>query len=348
MDHASAPLLTIGIPTYNGEPTLRQTLDSVVAQIGTDRRDVEVFISDNGSTDQTASIIASYASQRPDVIRYSRNERNLGFDGNVDVLFKKSSGRFVWLLGDDDVLEPNAIEAVTTLLRQHPTVKAVQINFDKYDKSLQHIVEQVAIPNEVLCPDGETFLDASCGRWGAISSLVIERNAWNALDLSDAFGSQVIFGHGLFRIIHRNDSLVSRLNLVKVRDGSEKAVSRGNGDALLNIALASGTLYQSMKRMGYDATRIGHHLDRDRRYVFDAIPRAKYWGIKDKKAVIRKLVAVHNVPSLWLRWIPLILFPDALYSPLYQARAKTTSVLKPLERKLKGRLRRGRAPTKQP
>jgi glycosyltransferase involved in cell wall biosynthesis len=339
MDHAPPPLLTIGIPTYNGEPTLRQTLDSVVAQVDAGQRAVEVFISDNGSTDNTADIIAGYAAQGPDLIRHSRNERNVGFDGNVDVLFKRSSGRFVWLLGDDDVLEPDAIRQVLALLRQHPNVKAVQVNFDKYNRSLEQVVEQVDIPKDVLCRDGETFLDESRGRWGAISSLVIDRDAWNALDLQDAFGSQVIFGHGLFRIIRRNDSFVSALKLVKVREGSEKAVARGNGDALLNIALASGLLYHSMKKAGYDAQRMRSHLDRDRRYVFDAIPRAKYWGIKDKKALISKLVAVHNGPTLWLRWIPLILLPDILYAPVYRLRARATSLLKPLEHRLKARLR---------
>lgn len=98
-------ILTIGIPTYNGAPHIRETLDSILSQDPNilDSK-VEILISDNASTDETELIVREYSSKHPNLIRYSKNEINIGFDRNLDMLFKKANGAYVWLMGDDDAL----------------------------------------------------------------------------------------------------------------------------------------------------------------------------------------------------------------------------------------------------
>ena len=66
--------LTIGLPVYNGERYLRQTLSSLVAQTFDD---FEIIVCDNASFDRTNEISLDFASRDPRV-RYVRNERNLG------------------------------------------------------------------------------------------------------------------------------------------------------------------------------------------------------------------------------------------------------------------------------
>jgi len=66
--------LSIAIPTYNGETTIRVTLDSIVPQL---EDCVEIVISDNASSDETAEIVREYRAKYP-VIRYSRNDEALG------------------------------------------------------------------------------------------------------------------------------------------------------------------------------------------------------------------------------------------------------------------------------
>lgn len=336
-------LLTIGIPTYNGAAYLGSTLDSVIRQIA-DGLDacVDILVSDNASLDDIPQIVKTYQESSTVSIQYSRNEKNLGFDRNVDVLFKKARGQYVWLLGDDDVLEEGALRYVVDLLNQHPRLKAVQVNFDKYDKSLDKIIQKVDIPDDLYCTDADTFLMHSKGRWGAIASLVINKDAWNKEDLSKAIGSQIIFAYGLFQILLRGDSYIVKQPLVKVRAGSEKAVQRGNGDALLFIALASGTLYRAMKEMGY-GEKIGRwYLKQDRRYVYDAIPTAKLWGINDRKLLVEKLIAVHNGPALWLKYIPLLYCPDLIFQKLYTFKKGVSSKTRVIERKLKTLLKKRR------
>ena len=333
---ANSVTLTIGIPTYNGSAYIRDTLDSAIRQIsGKFEARVEILVSDNASTDGTPEIIQTYQSTHSVRIQYSRNDRNIGFDGNVDRLFKIASGKYVWILGDDDVLEDMALQHVINLLDQNPNLKAIQVNFDKYDRKLEKIVQRVTIPQDLYCRDAEIFLFNSKGRWGAVSSLIMNKDAWNELDLSDAFGSQIIFAYGLFKMLLLGDSYIVSQPLVKVREGSEKAVSHGDGDALLFIALASGTLYRSMKQMGYGSKIIRWYLRADRRYAYSAIPRAKSWGIKDKRAAVNKLIAIHNSPALWLKYIPVIYCPDPIFRNLYAFKKGLSSKARAIKRKLK-------------
>lgn len=71
------PLISIGLPVYNGERHIRQALDSLLAQ---NYGDFELIISDNASTDETQQICLEYAA-RDERIRYYRNERDMGGAG---------------------------------------------------------------------------------------------------------------------------------------------------------------------------------------------------------------------------------------------------------------------------
>ena len=70
----AAPLVSIGVPVYNGERLLGRTLESLLAQTYTH---LEIIISDNASTDSTPAIAREFADRDPRV-RYVRNETNIG------------------------------------------------------------------------------------------------------------------------------------------------------------------------------------------------------------------------------------------------------------------------------
>jgi glycosyltransferase involved in cell wall biosynthesis len=95
--------LTIGIPAFNLERTISKTITSVLNQIDEVKNicDVEILISDNCSTDKTASIIKQHQKEYSDVISYYKQKTNLGFSKNVANIFNKAKGEYVWLCGDD-------------------------------------------------------------------------------------------------------------------------------------------------------------------------------------------------------------------------------------------------------
>lgn len=334
-------LLTVGIPTFNGAAHIDETLSSIIRQISADIEDkIEILVSDNASTDGTGVLIEKYRESHPNLVRSRTNATNIGFDRNVDALFKSANGQYVWLIGDDDALYEGALIYVIDLLEKHKDLAAVQVNFDKFDKTLKNVVETISIPDDVYCQDGDAFLPHAKGRWGAIASLIIRTNDWNRLDLTDAFGSQIVFAHGLFKILRQGPAFVAKRSIVKVREGSEKAVTRGDGDARINIALASGALYQALLTMGYRKDILRPIIKADRRYAFEALPLAKFWGIKDKSAIAKKYISIHNSPVLWIKWLPLLFLPDSIYRVVYRLKKAVSSMTRPLEKKLKGFLRK--------
>ena len=110
------PLVSIGMPVYNGERFLENALNSILAQTF---KDFELIISDNGSTDLTEEICRIYAQADPR-IRYFRQEQNLGAGWNFDRVAELARGKyFKWACHDDlcaleftqqcvDILEQNS------------------------------------------------------------------------------------------------------------------------------------------------------------------------------------------------------------------------------------------------
>lgn len=104
------PLLTIAIPTYNRSSCLAQLLETLAPQVAGDSR-VELIISDNASTDDTTTVVASF-QQKGLSLSYSRNDANIGPDANFIRCYERAQGEYLWIFGDDDVIVPGGLHEV--------------------------------------------------------------------------------------------------------------------------------------------------------------------------------------------------------------------------------------------
>ncbi len=104
------PLLTFAIPTWNRASYLVTLLTALAPQFVGENR-VELLISDNATPDETPSVVRRFQNEGLP-IRYVRNETNIGPDGNFLQCFNLASGKYVWIFGDDDVLEPGGLKRV--------------------------------------------------------------------------------------------------------------------------------------------------------------------------------------------------------------------------------------------
>ena len=111
-----APLVSIGLPVYNGEAYLRQSLDALLGQTLTD---LELVISDNASTDATASIVQEYAA-RDHRIRYVRQPVNIGAASNHNAVVSLARGRYFKWASHDDLYHPDLVRLCVEALEQHP------------------------------------------------------------------------------------------------------------------------------------------------------------------------------------------------------------------------------------
>lgn len=108
----SAPLVTLGVPVYNGGKYLAECLQSILGQ--TFER-FEVVISDNASTDDTEEICEEFARRDPR-IRYTRQAYNQGAARNYNFVFGQARTRYFRWAAHDDLLQPRLLEACVEAL----------------------------------------------------------------------------------------------------------------------------------------------------------------------------------------------------------------------------------------
>lgn len=113
------PRVTVAIPTWNRAGYLRDALASVLTQTFAD---IEVLVSDNGSTDETAEVVASFGDPR---VRHLRLPENIGLLPNLARALHLGSAPYVTVFGDDDLMAPRNLEVKVALLDAHPAAAFV-------------------------------------------------------------------------------------------------------------------------------------------------------------------------------------------------------------------------------
>lgn len=112
----NVPRLTIGLPVYNGERYLAESLEALLGQT---YENFELILSDNASTDGTGDICRDF--HRSDSrIRYFRQERNLGAVGNHNFVFREARGELFKWAAADDLYARELLARCVALLDENP------------------------------------------------------------------------------------------------------------------------------------------------------------------------------------------------------------------------------------
>ncbi|MGE3539063.1 MAG: glycosyltransferase family 2 protein [Candidatus Tectimicrobiota bacterium] len=113
----TTPLVSIGLPVYNGARCIRQALDSLLAQTYTH---LELVICDNASTDDTGAICQAYAA-RDARVRYYRNPINVGLFNNFRLAVQRSTGEYFMWAAVDDRKPPTAVADCVRAVQNQPS-----------------------------------------------------------------------------------------------------------------------------------------------------------------------------------------------------------------------------------
>jgi glycosyltransferase involved in cell wall biosynthesis len=114
-----APRLTVAIPTVNRARLLGRAIESALAQTSPD---IEIIVSDNGSTDDTPAVVAAYAGRG---LRTFRHASTMPATKHGQFLIEQARGEFFVGLSDDDFLEPGFAAEVLGLFDRHPELSFV-------------------------------------------------------------------------------------------------------------------------------------------------------------------------------------------------------------------------------
>lgn len=115
------PLVSIGIPTYNGGMRIFKALHSVWIQR---YPNIEIVISDNASYDETEEVLRNLAREHHE-IKYYRQKRNIGLVANFEFVLTKASGKYFMWVADDDALEPGVLFRYVSFLEHHDAYSLV-------------------------------------------------------------------------------------------------------------------------------------------------------------------------------------------------------------------------------
>jgi len=145
------PRLTIAIPTLNRANLVGRAIDSALAQTSPD---IEIIVSDNASTDDTAALLKQYEGRR---VRVFRQAQTIPASRNGEFLINQARGEFFLGLSDDDYLEPEFAAKVLALYDRHPELSFV------YTGCAVHY-EDVEVP-ALVGPEVESGLDFLMGHF---------------------------------------------------------------------------------------------------------------------------------------------------------------------------------------
>ncbi len=160
------PLVTVVIPSYNSARYLPEAINSVLAQT---YQPIEIVVVDDGSTDNTAEVVATYGGK----ITYIKQEnRGLSAARNTGIL--SSSGQYIVFLDSDDFLLPDMVELMVRALEDCPECGAAYggyliVDEDGSHKSASDLTKPSGRLFETLMADGLTIVPSVMVRRDALS-----------------------------------------------------------------------------------------------------------------------------------------------------------------------------------
>ena len=107
-------LLSICIPTYNRSEFLQENLNQILNQGKGFFSEIEVLIGNNGSSDNTAEVLKNFPN-----IKVFDIDFNNGINPILLLLSKHAKGKYIWLLGDDDIPNDGLIELILKILKEN-------------------------------------------------------------------------------------------------------------------------------------------------------------------------------------------------------------------------------------
>ena len=109
-------MVSIIMPAYNAEKTIRQSIESVLAQT---YRDWELIVIDDGSRDDTAQILSDFSLQDARIC-FSKNEKNSGASYTRNRAISLAKGEWIAFLDSDDLWKPEKLEKQLALTEKYP------------------------------------------------------------------------------------------------------------------------------------------------------------------------------------------------------------------------------------
>lgn len=312
------PLLTLGLPVYNGEQCIGFTLQSIIDALKyvNDSTKIEILVSDNNSTDKTSEVVNKFINDGFK-INYYCNETNIGYDGNIDAIVKRASGKYVWFLGCGEKIK---IDALTRLIEKFNNddieYTNILLDFDIYDEKEDKItVTNIYSFNHNIIVEGKNnFLHDKYAL--ALSSNIINKIMWNQIS------NQQLVVNGWAHIERI-------LSIIALKEDSKTLIlvhpyftlfREKHGwwtkpkSSLLSMLLLRLDITESMSQKGFSPSTVNKlKRQQSRMPLIDGIIDSKNQKFKPQRNILYKMINILGKDYFfWFFLLPLYLLPSSL------------------------------------
>jgi glycosyltransferase involved in cell wall biosynthesis len=184
--------LSVCIPAYNRSEVLAELLDSILTQ---DYEPFEIVICEDNSPQRDAirAVVQRYIAANPGRIHYYENEQNLGYDANLRNLIEKSTGKFCFFMGNDDLMSSAALATVSSALERYKEVGVILRSYASFDGTPDNINQTFRyFDREIFFPAGPSTITTFYRRSIVIPGVVVSRS--EALKFStDRFDGTLLY-----------------------------------------------------------------------------------------------------------------------------------------------------------
>lgn len=312
--------LTIAVPTYNRCKLLKVALDSIIAQW---RDDIEVYVSDNASSDGTEEMMKEYCAKYP--IQYVRNSENLGADRNFLNCFRMGKGKYVHLLSDDDLLLPGAVERIIRYIEKEPDY--INLNsytyftdvFDPEDRK----PPRIKLEKDLITLDKKEYMRHIGCYITYVSAIVIRRSLFLQVDNPEKYmGTFFLQSHILFDMLRDNDSKV-----IITKDACIAAKNNNSGGMNLYevwVKQYKKLLLETAVRNGFDHDQMKEiYLNDINGFIKDSI--IKYRVTENTYDMSHRGILFKNTymyPVVWRKTYIYAILPKKILACIYKWRRR--------------------------
>ncbi len=316
-------LLSVCVPTYKRAPLLGIALRAVLGQITPEMTHmVEVVVLDNASPDDTPAVVQKAQEDFPHIaFRFLRHAENIGPDANFFQAVRQARGEWVYLLSDDDILQPGAVVRVLELIHDQPSLDAFCLNVRHFqsdpamDSGPLRIFE---IPEDRILRGRDEALVFLKTHITFLSAIVFRReivagrdySAWDGTVISHAFFfvDALAPGNGVY--VTSRVYLAQRAENVGGYNFFKVFVT--DFHALLRYAERAGYTRQTVRRI------LAHHLRLLCSFVIMFKVRGAYGQLRPdyRDGIVRMWRAYGPMPYFLGVLLPLMLVPRPLVALL--------------------------------
>ena len=138
--------LSIVIPVYNLEGYISETLDSCLEQ-NIPHSDYEIICINDGSTDNSESVILGYAERYPNIRLFT--QENAGVSAARNLGISLAEGRYIWFVDGDDIIVSNCLSEILSMLEKggkldsEYTDNGIYLNDDGYKQILKLVNNEI-------------------------------------------------------------------------------------------------------------------------------------------------------------------------------------------------------------